>query len=301
MKMKKQLMTSIGLLLLLLTACGGNNLNVAVEQDLFYVEGKPSSFAIKITDENEPQKGLEIDATFSMLNMDHGTIEASFEEKEDGVYSTDVELPMSGEWEIVFAIDQDGEEIEKVLEYDVKKASGVATINGEWITDEDIEFYRFINELHINISREKDKSKLEGEELEESLAYWESQEKLNEDNNQLLTQIIRLRSMALLGQEKGHKAAEDEVQAEIENIRAQYEESDIALKMIQEYGEDKFWEKEQKQYELIVLSQKVQNDLISQVKKENPDVNDQEVLYLAQKQYEELLVSQVNSLEIEVM
>lgn len=299
--MKKQLMTSIGLLLLLLTACGGNNLNVAVEQDLFYVEGKPSSFAIKITDENEPQKGLEIDATFSMLNMDHGTIEASFEEKEDGVYSTDVELPMSGEWEIVFAIDQDGEEIEKVLEYDVKKASGVATINGEWITDEDIEFYRFINELHINISREKDKSKLEGEELEESLAYWENQEKLNEDNNQLLTQIIRLRSMALLGQEKGHKAAEDEVQAEIENIRAQYEESDIALKMIQEYGEDKFWEKEQKQYELIVLSQKVQNDLISQVKKENPDVNDQEVLYLAQKQYEELLVSQVNSLEIEVM
>lgn len=299
--MKKLFMSAIGILLLLVSACGADNLNVTVEEDLFVKKDKPSSFAIKVTDDNGPVEDLEIEASFSMLDMDHGTVEVSFDEQEKGIYSTEVELPMAGDWEIVFTINQDGKSIEKVLEYEVQEPNGVATINGEWITNEDIEFYRFINELHIAIGKEKDKAKYKGEELEKALANWDSQEKLIQDQNQLLTQIIRLRSMALLGKEKGHEAKKEEVSAQLDNIRTQYEESEVARSMIKEYGEEKFWDIEEKQYELIVLSQKVQNDLISQVKKENPDVNDQEVLYLAQKQYEELLVAQVNSLKIEIM
>lgn len=299
--MKKLLMSAIGILLLLVTACGADNLNVTVEQDLFIKKGKPSDFAIKVTDDNGPVEDLEIEASFSMLNMDHGTVEVSFEEQEKGTYSTEVELPMAGDWEIVFTIKRDGKTIEKVLEYEVQEPNGVATINGEWITNEDIEFYRFINELHIAIGKEKDKAQYQGEELEKAIANWDSQEKLIQDQNQLLTQIIRLRSMALLGKEKGHEATDEEVNAQIENIRAEYDKHEVARTMIKGYGEEKFWDTEHKQYELIVLSQKVQNDLITQVKKENPDVNDQEVLYLAQKQYEELLVAQVNSLKIEIM
>lgn len=299
--MKKLLLSAIGMLLLVVTACGADNLNVSIEQDLIFKKEKPSNFAIKVEDEKGPVEDLKIDASFSMLNMDHGTVVASFKEQEKGIYSTEVELPMAGDWEIVFTITQEEETIEKVLEYEVQEPSGVASINGEWITNEDIEFYRFINELHIAISKEQDKAKYKGEELEEALANWDNQEKLIQDQNQLLTQIIRLRAMALLGEEKGHEATKEEVDAQIENVRAQYGEHQVALDMIKEYGEEKFWNIEQKQYELIVLSQKVQNDLISQVKKENPDVNDQEVLYLAQKQYEELLVAQVNSLKIDLM
>lgn len=291
----------IGALLLGLTACGNDNLTVQVEKDLYAKKDAPSAFSIKVTDEDGPVEGLEIDATFAMVDMDHGKAEAAFTETDGGVYSTEVEIPMAGKWEIVFTINQDGKSIEKVIEYEVKEVSGVATINGEWVTSEDIEFYRFINELHIAISREKDKSKYEGKELEDALAYWDSQEKLIQDKNQLLTQIIRLRSMAMLGEEKGHKATNEEVNVEIENVRKQYGESEVAQTMIKEYGEKKFWDKEKQQYELIVLSQKVQNDLINAVKKENPDVNEQEILYLAQKKYEELLVSQINSLEIEIM
>lgn len=299
--MKKLFMLGIGILLSLITACGADNLTVKVEQDLYVKKDSSSTLAIKVTDDNGPVEDLEIEASFSMLDMDHGTVTASFNEEEKGIYSTEVELPMAGDWEIVFTIKQDGKEIEKVIEYEAQEASGVATINGEWVTDEDIEFYRFINELHIAISREKDKSRYEGEELESALAYWDGQEKLIQDQNQLLTQIIRLRSMAILGQEKGHKASNEEVQIEIDNIRKQYEQYPIAQEMIKEFGEEKFWEKEQQQYELIVLSQKVQSDLIAQVRKENPDVNEQEILYLAQKQYEDLLVSQVNSLQIKIM
>ncbi|MGG0719003.1 FixH family protein [Robertmurraya massiliosenegalensis] len=298
--MKKILFTFV-VLLFLLSACNQDSITIEVEKDLYVQTDNTSEFVIKVADENGPVTGLEINADLTMSDMDHGQVEATFEELGEGVYSTEVELSMAGKWEMVFSFDHNGKSIEKVITYEVKEASGVAKINGEWIMNDDLEFYQFINELHIAINREEDKRKYEGEELEEALAYWDGQEKLNQDRNQLLTQIIRLRSMALLGLEKGHEATKEEVKAQVENVRAQYEAVPVAKKMIKEYGEKIFWNKEQQQYELIVLSQKVQNDLIHQVREENPDVNDQEILYLAQKKYEELLVSQVNSLEIEIL
>ncbi|MHC0036594.1 hypothetical protein [Pseudoneobacillus sp. C159] len=117
----------------------------------------------------------------------------------------------------------------------------------------------------------------------------------------MLTQIIRLRAMALLGEEKGHTVSDEEVNAAVESVREQYAAQPVAEEIIKEFGEGRFWDIQNKQYKLIVLSQKVQRDLIADVKKENPNVNDQEISYLAQKKYEELLVSQVNSLEIKIL
>jgi len=137
--------------------------------------------------------------------------------------------------------------------------------------------------------------------LKEALAYWDSQEKMVEDKNQLLTQIIRLRAMALLAEEKGHLAADTEIEAEINKVQGQYNQYETAKAMITQFGEEAFWEIEKQQYKLIVLSQKVQNDLVAQVKKENPKMGEQEIYFQAQKLYEELLVSQVNSLEIVIL
>ena len=299
--MRKILISCAVVLLFMLTSCSSDSsLNVIVADGTYFQKDK-SPFKIKVTEDDQPVEGLDISAEFAMLNMDHGTSEASFTDDGDGLYVTEVELPMDGEWEVVFTINQDGESIEKVINYDMQKAEGVASINGEWITNEDIEFYRFINDLHIAINRENDKAKLTGKELEEALAHWDSQEKLLQDQNQHLTQIIRLRAMALLGEEKGHTASNEEIENAIATVRNQYSQYEVAQKMIGEFGEDKFWQIEKKQYKMIVLSQKVQNDLINAVKKENPDVNEQEIMYLAQKQYEDLLVSQVDSLDIKVM
>lgn len=297
----KKFLFALASLLFLLTACNKNSVVVEVEKDLYYEKDTASELVIKITDGHDPVSGLKVNAVLAMSDMDHGQVEAAFKEIGEGIYSSEVELPMAGKWEIVFTFDHNGKSVEKVITYDVKEPSGIAKINDEWITKEDLEFYQFINELHIAINREQDKEKYEGDELEEALAYWDGQEKLNQDRNQLITQIIRLRSMALLALEKGHEATQEEITEQVKQVRTQYEAVPVAKKMIQGFGEEKFWSKEQQQYELIVLSQKVQNDLIAQVRKENPDVNEQEILYLAQKQYEELLVSQVISLTIELL
>ncbi|ALC92973.1 hypothetical protein AM500_23210 [Bacillus sp. FJAT-18017] len=296
-------MKRIGLLIftgiLLLAGCSGSpDYKVEVKEQVYSLKDKPSPIVISVEEDNKPVSDLKISGELRMVDMDHGTMKADFTEREKGVYQAEAKLPMPGKYEIAMTIKLDDEETGKVLEFDVKKAEGVALINGEWITDEDIEFYAFINKLHTAINRERDKEKYSGKELEEALAYWDAQDKINDDKNQLLTQIIRLRSVAMLAKEKGHNASQEEVDRQLDDVKEQYNEFEVAPKMIAEYGEERFWAKERSQYEMIVLTQKVQQDLIEKAKKENPKAGEQEIQYIAQKEYEELLVSQVNSLDI---
>lgn len=298
----KKISFAIVFLLAILAGCSSQKeWKVEVTKDLFFQKDKDSTFEIKVTEDKKAVEGLKIQAELSMANMDHGTEKAFLSEVGNGIYSGNIPLAMIGDYEIVLTLEKDGETVEQVLKQTVIEPKGVATINGDWVESEDIEFYRFINKLHIAIGRETDQKNYKGDALEEAMDYWDAQEKLSTDQNQLLTQIIRLRAVSLLAEEKGYKSSNEEVRTEVEKVRKQYNGSEIAKKMIKEYGEKKFWDKEEKQYKLIVLSQKVQQDIIKEVKKVNPEVNEQEINYLAQKKYEELMVSQVNSLEIEIL
>lgn len=299
----KKLMVSLSILLMVLIAgCSeepGWKLEVVKEPT--FANGKESTIEIKVTEDGKAVTGLDISVELSMTNMDHGIVQIDMDEEKDGVYSGAAKFSMSGKWEAVFTFEKDGKKQEKVIDVTIEKAKGVASINGQWITNEDLNFYKFINKLHIEINRETDSKKYTGEKLDEAMAYWDNQEKLNQDKNQLLTQIIRLRAMAMLGDEKGHKASEQEVNEQINTVRSQYNGSEVARKMIAEFGAEKFWGIQKEQYKRIVLTQKVQNDLIQKVKQENPKADDQEIQFTAEKKYEELLVSQVNSLKIEFM
>ncbi|MFP5107313.1 FixH family protein [Neobacillus sp. C211] len=300
--MKTRIIFSSLLLIALITGCSsGPDYKVTVTKDLYFVKDTALPFEIKVTENNKAVKGLDVAAQLSMTNMDHGSYDVKLVEGKNGTYSGKVNLPMGGKYEAAFTLEKDGKKAEKVIDLHVTKPKGVAIINGEWITNEDVSFYKFINQLQLEINRESAQKKYTGKQLEEELAYLVSQEKTLEDKNQLLTQIIRLRAMALLADEKGHKAAETEVDTALLKAREQYNQFESAKKLINEYGAEKFWATEKQQYQMIVMSQKVQKDLIEKVKKENPKAGEQEIYYQAQKEYEELLVSQVNSLKIEIL
>lgn len=301
--MRKQLLVALLLLVASLAACSsGPEYDIKVTNDVYFQLDQPGTIEIKVTEAGKPVKDLKVSAVLSMSNMDHGTNKVKFvETAEDGVYSGEADFSMSGKYEAVFTLEKDGKKSEKVITINVVKAQGTAKINGEWITDEDVAFYKLINQLQLEINREAAKKQYSGAQLEEQLAYLDSQEKVAEDKNNLLTQIIRLRSMAMLAEEKGHKAEAGEVDTAVNKAREQYNQYESAKALISKYGEDKFWATEKQQYEMIILSQKVQSDLIAKVKKENPTYGEQEVIFQAQKQYEELLVSQVNSLKIEIL
>lgn len=300
--MKIRITLGILMLIALLTGCASApDYKVTVTKDLYFVKDTAMPFEIKVTENKKAVKGLDVSAQLSMTKMDHGSYDVKLEEGKNGTYSGKVNLPMGGKYEAAFTLEKDGKKTEKIIEMNVTKPEGVAKINGDWITDEDISFYKLINKLQLEINREGAKKKYTGKQLEEELAYLESQEKTIEDKNQLLTQIIRLRAIALLASEKGHKATETEVDAALLKAREQYNQYEPAKKLINEYGEEKFWATEKQQYQMIVMSQKVQMDLINKVKKENPKAGEQEIYFQAQKEYEELLVSQVNSLKIEIL
>ncbi|MGG1675817.1 FixH family protein [Neobacillus sp. NRS-1170] len=300
--MMKRLIFPLLLLIAMLAGCSkGPEYKIEVTKNLYFHKDTALPFEIKVTDNKKAVKGLDVSAQLSMTNMDHGTYDVKLEEGKNGTYSGSVKLPMGGKYEAAFTLKKDGEKTEDLINLNVTRPRGVAKINGEWITNDDIAFYQFINQLQLEINREAAKKKYTGKQLEEELVYLDSQEKINDDKNQLLTQIIRLRAMAMLANEKGHKATDAEVGQAVSKARDQYNAFESAKSLIKEYGEDKFWATEKQQYQLIVLSQKVQKDVIEKVKKENPKVGEQEVYYLAQKEYEDLLVSQVNSLKIEIL
>ena len=285
-----------------LAGCSSNpDYTVKITNKPYFQQDKASPIEVKVTEGNKAVTGLTVTAELSMANMDHGTAQITFTEGKKGTYSGKVQLPMTGKYEAAFTLEKDGKKIEKVMNLNVEKPKGVAKINGEWITADDLAFYKFINQLQLAINREAAKKQYSGKQLEEELTYLDSQSKLAEDRNQLLTQMIRLHAMALLAEEKGHKAADAEVTQAVTRARGQYREYGSAMKLIKAYGDKKFWTMEKQQYKLIVLASKVQEDVKAQVKQENPKVGEQALLYLAQQKYEDLVVSQVNSLKIEIL
>lgn len=274
---------------------------VKITNKPYFQQDKASPIEVKVTEGDKAVTGLTVTAELSMANMDHGTAQITFTEGKKGIYSGKVQLPMTGKYEAAFTLEKDGKKTEKVMNLNVEKPKGVAKINGEWITADDLAFYKFINQLQLAINREAAKKQYSGKQLEEELTYLDSQSKLAEDRNQLLTQMIRLHAMALLAEEKGHKAADAEVTQAVTRARGQYREYGSAMKLIKAYGDKKFWTMEKQQYKLIVLASKVQEDVKAQVKQENPKVGEQDLLYLAQQKYEDLVVSEVNSLKIEIL
>lgn len=274
---------------------------VKLTKELYSQKDSKLPFEVKVMENKKAIKNLKVSVEFMMSNMDHGTYDVELAEGQEGTYSGKVALPMAGKYEAAFTIEQDGKKTEKVINLNVSKPKGIAKMNGEWITEEDITFYKLMNQLQLAMNREAAKAKYSGKQLEEELAYLESQEKVSDDKNQLLTQIIRLRSMAMLANEKGHKATDAEIDTAVNKVREQYDGYNGVKELISGFGEDKFWDAQKKQSKLIVLTQKVQKDLLEKVKKENPHAGQQELYYQAQTEYEELLVSQVSTLEIEIL
>lgn len=305
--MKKLLTFLMGLFVL--SGCGGSNYNVELVDTPVFIPDTASKVSFKVMEGESPSTGLEVKASFEMEKMDHGSIAVNLKEQGEGIYGGEVMLPMEGDWQALLTISNGSDETEKLVTFTVKKAETaaaklpegvVATVNGDKISDEDIKFYELINTIQIEMYREADKTKYQGKELEEAMKYWDAQEAAIKNQNTLLTQVIRLRAMALLAEEKGHKATDDEILAKLNETKNSYRNSAVAQKMIKDYGEDKFWAIQEKQHKLIVLVSKVQQDVLENVKKANPKAESKEINMLAQKKYEELLVSQVSTLDIKI-
>lgn len=300
--MKKAIIGAVLLMVALLSGCSSSpNYKIEMTKQLYFLKDHTTSFEIKVTENKKAVSGLAISADVSMANMDHGTMSVNLTDEKNGKYSGKVKLPMDGKYELTFNMKKDNSKTEKTIDYTVKKAAGVAMINGQWIKNEDLQFYQLVNKLQLEINRENAKKTYTGSQLEDELAYIDSQEKNAKDQNQLLTQIIRIRSMALLAEERGHQATTDAITGAIAKDHTQYDQYPAVKSLITSFGDKKFNSLEEKEYKFTILADQVMADVTAQAKKDNPNVNDQEVNYQAQQNYEDLLVSQMDSLKIQIL
>jgi len=293
-------MIVIAALLFLLAGCQGNDWTVSVKTTPFYKEGTASLFAAAIQKDGKPASGLEVTAIFEMTNMDHGQTVVQLAEKEPGLYEGNVQLPMEGEWDVLLQMKDGNETIEKLVTLQVKRQDVAAMINGAAITAAEVKFYQTRRQIEISIATEAVKKQYHGKQLNERLNYWERQLNETTEPRSAVTRLIELHSMALLAEEKGYSVDEPAVDREVEKRKRQYEGSKTAQTLIRQYGEAAFWKQERRYVRLALLTQNVWNDMVKQAKNEYPNMAETEVRFFAQKKYDELLVSQIDSLDIQL-
>lgn len=110
------------ILLLLLVGCGGtSSIDFTVEKAPLYKDGESYIMIIQATDDDGIVTGLDLVATLEMAKMDHGVIEVTFTDNNDGTYEGEVTLPMAGEWIADVKAELNGKTYEKVLTFDVKE------------------------------------------------------------------------------------------------------------------------------------------------------------------------------------
>ncbi|WP_191126277.1 FixH family protein [Cerasibacillus terrae] len=117
--MKKIYLALLTILVILLTACGAEEIEWTVKQAPVFKPEVASEMIIEAKKEGEALTGLEISGLLEMERMDHGIIEIVFTDNGDGTYSGEVELPMGGEWIIDLQAQEGDTTYEDVITFDV--------------------------------------------------------------------------------------------------------------------------------------------------------------------------------------
>lgn len=176
----------------------------------------------------------------------------------------------------------------------------VVTINGMVYTYADLKFFELMSKVEIELNRLQYQQSLTGKELEDKLKYWDEQIKYHDNYNVNLSKMIEQNSMYLLAEEKGLKVDEQVLQKKIDDFTQKVDQAELAKKQIEASSSDEYNTQLNTYFKQRVLTEEIYNILKEDVKKENPDAAKQEISYLTDKKYEELYMSQMESLNLTI-
>lgn len=176
----------------------------------------------------------------------------------------------------------------------------VFTINGMVYTYADLKFFELMSKVEIELNRLQDQQSLTGKVLEDKLKYWDEQIKYHDNYNVNLSKMIEQNSMYLLAEEKGLKVDEQVLQKKIDDFTQKVDQAELAKKLIEASSTDEYNTQLNTYFKQRVLTEEIYNILKEDVKKENPDAAEQEISYLTDKKYEELYMSQMESLNLTI-
>lgn len=181
-----------------------------------------------------------------------------------------------------------------------RPTDAVVTIDEEVFTQEDLEFYTFMEKIQIESGRYFDQLELDGQEAKERDAYWDDQLVFLENVNVQLNNMIEIYSMRLLAEEKSYDIHYDKVKQAMDDFNKDIEEIDTVQSLIDAYGREQFDEQMEAYMKTSLLRDRVVRDLQHKAEEEHPDAEAKELnMYLANS-YEELYMDHLEDLEIQI-
>lgn len=161
-----------------------------------------------------------------------------------------------------------------------------ASINGKAISQEELDYECFRTQLNQALTDP-------------------SMETSCPSEGTMIAQIVELYAVDYIAEEQGVSVTESEVSERVSQIKNELASSPAIHEMLQSFGEEKFWQKEQKRYYTIIKTEKIKDSLIAQEKEKYANYGDNvynEETYKmnAEKELEDLITEAVGLIDVKI-
>ena len=176
----------------------------------------------------------------------------------------------------------------------------VVKIEGTTFTRDDMEFYALMQKTKNELNRATDAEGLQGQALSASDAYWDAQNKMFDNVNVKLQNLIEIHAMSLLAEEKNYFVPYEELGLKVTEYYEIIEDNAAIQEMIKQYGEENHDLNVEAYMRESMLRDRVAADIEKTVLDELPDVTEQEIRYEVNTRYDELSMDQISGLEMKI-
>ncbi|HHY75126.1 MAG TPA: hypothetical protein GX497_18280 [Bacillus bacterium] len=161
---------------------------------------------------------------------------------------------------------------------EIKQEQVYASVGGKKITEEEIDYECFRAKLQNVLANKAGQNTCPPEKT-------------------IITQIIELKAIDYLAEEKGVSATTEEVQQRIEELKKEETSNSTFQEMVATFGEEKFWKYEEQRYNTIINSEKVKETLYEEEKEKNSYLDEPSLRLNAKKAFDDLIVEAVGMVD----
>lgn len=176
----------------------------------------------------------------------------------------------------------------------------VITIDDKTFVYEDLEFYKLMNEIKVDLQVAKDLEELAADKQEDRKAYAEEELEYYENVNVNLQSLIELYAMSALAAEKNYFVPDEKLENLVAEFTEKVKENEAANERLEAYGEQEYNQNIREYIRQTALRDRIAGELREELEEEHPDASEAEISYLLEEKFEALYSDQLVSLELDI-
>lgn len=169
----------------------------------------------------------------------------------------------------------------------------IVTIEDKTFDEEDLNFYTLMNKIKIILQ-------IDATDDEDEKNYYREQLNYYDFTNANLQSLIELYSITLLAEEKNYFVPDEKLEKALEKYEDQIQNVPEAVDLIETFGKETYKRKLKEYVRQSMLRERVVNELKEDIEADNPDADELEINYTLEKYFDDLLMDQIASLDLEI-